>query len=54
MNKFSTAVLLVGVVLNPIQEIWAVKRGASDSRQLRAAVSWNAILMIAALLFTIP
>jgi len=52
MRKFSTIVLVSGIVFNPLQEIRAVKRGASDSRRLRAAVSWSSLLTIATLVFS--
>jgi hypothetical protein len=54
LQKFIATVLVAGVVLNPVQEIRAVKRGASDSKRLRAAVSWNSLLAMALILFTNP
>ena len=52
LQKFTAALLLSGVVMHPVTEIWFEKGVVRDRGRFRATLTWNALLMIAVAIFT--
>jgi len=52
LQKFTAALLLAGVLMHPVTEIWFEKGVVRDRGRFRAALTWNSLLLIAVVIFT--
>jgi hypothetical protein len=52
-QKFPAVLLLLGLIANPISEIWSKNGAAQDSGRFRLVMSWNSLLLTALVLISL-